>query len=56
MSSDFSDRLEFRDAFLQPNCEAQWCIFDPLLSIIYGQRFLADSHGQKQLGQASSLL
>jgi GH15 family glucan-1,4-alpha-glucosidase len=29
MSSDFSDRLEFRDAFLQPNCEAQWCIFDP---------------------------
>ncbi len=41
MSSDFSDRLDFRDAFLQPNCEAQWCIFDPLLSIIYGQRFLA---------------
>jgi hypothetical protein len=42
MSSDFSDRLDFRDAFLQPNCEAQWCIFDPLLSVIYGQRFLAD--------------
>jgi phosphorylase kinase alpha/beta subunit len=42
MSSDFSDRLDFRDAFLQPNDEAQWCIFDPLLSIIYGQRFLAD--------------
>lgn len=42
MSADSSDRLEFRDAFLQPNCEAQWCIFDPLLSIIYGERFLAD--------------
>jgi len=42
MSADFSDHLEFRDAHLQPNCEAQWCIFDPLLSIIYGQRFLAD--------------
>jgi Glycosyl hydrolases family 15 len=42
MSSDFSARLDFRDAHLQPNCEAQWCIFDPLLSIIYGQRFLAD--------------
>jgi len=42
MSSDFSDRLDFRDAHLQPDCEAQWCIFDPLLSIIYGQRFLAD--------------
>jgi len=42
MSSDFSDRLDFRDAHLQPGCEAQWCIFDPLLSVIYGQRFLAD--------------
>jgi phosphorylase kinase alpha/beta subunit len=42
MSADFSERLEFRDAHLQPECEAQWCIFDPLLSVIYGQRFLAD--------------
>jgi GH15 family glucan-1,4-alpha-glucosidase len=42
MSSDFSERLDYRDAFLQPNCEAQWCIFDPVLSVIYGQRFLAD--------------
>jgi len=42
MSTDFSERLDFRDAHLQPDCEAQWCIFDPVLSIIYGQRFLAD--------------
>jgi GH15 family glucan-1,4-alpha-glucosidase len=42
MSADFSERLDFRDAHLEPNCEAQWCIFDPLLSVIYGQRFLAD--------------
>lgn len=42
MSTNFSESLEFRDAHLQPNCEAQWCIFDPLLSIIYGRRFLAD--------------
>src|SRR5262249_19444975 len=42
MSADFSEDLTFRDAHLQPNCEAQWCLFDPLLSIIYGQRFLAD--------------
>lgn len=41
-SADFSGRLEYRDALLQPNCEAQWCIFDPVLSIIYGQRFLAN--------------
>ncbi len=42
MSSDFSDRLDFRDAHLQPDSEAQWCIFDPVLSVIYGQRFLKD--------------
>ncbi|MGB2636348.1 MAG: glycoside hydrolase family 15 protein [Candidatus Acidiferrum sp.] len=42
MSTDFSERLDFRDEHLQPNCEAQWCIFDPVLSIIYGQRFLAN--------------
>lgn len=42
MSSDFSGRVEYRDAFLQPGCEAQWCIFDPLLSIIYGERFLGN--------------
>jgi phosphorylase kinase alpha/beta subunit len=41
MTSDFSERLDYRDAHLQPDCEAQWCIFDPLLSVIYGQRFLA---------------
>jgi len=42
MSSDFSERGDFRDAFLQPGCEAQWCIFDPVLSIIYGERYQAD--------------
>jgi Glycosyl hydrolases family 15 len=51
MSSDFSDRLDFRDAFLQPNCEAQWCIFDPLLSIIYGQRFLTDATDKASLAR-----
>ncbi len=42
MSSDFSERMTYRDALLQPDCEAQWCIFDPQLSIIYGGRFLKD--------------
>lgn len=45
MSSDFSERMAYRDALLQPGCEAQWCIFDPQLSIIYGERFLADPAG-----------
>ncbi len=43
MSSDFSERMAYRDALLQPGCEAQWCIFDPQLSIIYGERFLEDA-------------
>ncbi len=42
MSSNFSERNDFRDTFLQPGCEAQWCIFDPVLSIIYGERYLAN--------------
>src|SRR5262249_48384026 len=39
-TAHFSNRLELRDAFLMPGCEAQWCLFDPLLSVIYGRRFL----------------
>ncbi len=39
-TSDFSDNQENRDKLLKPNQEAQWCIFDPVLSVIYGQRFL----------------
>ena len=46
MTSDFSERVDFRDAHLQPNCEAQWCLFDPQLSVIYGQRYLADRSDQ----------
>jgi GH15 family glucan-1,4-alpha-glucosidase len=35
----FVQRLAVRDEFLQPGCEAQWCLFDPLLSAIYGQEY-----------------
>ena len=49
MTTAFTDNLVFRDAHLQPDCEAQWCIFDPLLSIIYGQRFLADRSDRASL-------
>ena len=41
-SADFSLGLDFRDEFLRPGCEAQWCLFDPLLSVIYGRRYQAD--------------
>lgn len=39
-TSDFSEDQEKRDRLLKPNQEAQWCIFDPILSVIYGQQFL----------------
>lgn len=35
-TSDFSDRIGLRDEFLKPGSEAQWCLFDPLLSAFYG--------------------
>jgi len=37
---DFSDDQSSRDKLLKPGQEAQWCIFDSVLSVIYGQRFL----------------
>lgn len=39
-TKDFSDEIERRDALLRPGEEAQWCIFDPILSSIYGQRYI----------------
>jgi len=44
-SIDWSDRMEVRDEYLQPGCEAQWCLFDSLLSVIFG-RFYADRDQQ----------
>jgi GH15 family glucan-1,4-alpha-glucosidase len=35
---DFSDEMDRRDALLRPGEEAQWCIFDPILSALYGKR------------------
>jgi hypothetical protein len=49
MSADFCDRQDFRDAFLKPGCEAQWCIFDPVISIIYGQRYLKNPGDRESL-------
>lgn len=38
-SADFSDDLSGRDALLGDGEEAQWCIFDPVLSAAFGRRF-----------------
>ena len=38
-TADFSDNLADRDRLLKPGQEAQWCLFDPIVSIHYGLRF-----------------
>ncbi|MGB0037136.1 MAG: glycoside hydrolase family 15 protein [Candidatus Acidiferrales bacterium] len=45
-AADFSNSIEYRDALLHPGCEAQWSLFDPIISIIYGERY----HESKQIG------
>ena len=49
-SADFAQKLAVRDEFLQPGCEAQWCLFDPLLSVIYGQEY-ERTDGAEALGR-----
>ena len=44
-SADFSSRMDIRDEFLRPGCEAQWCIFDSLLSVIYSDCYFQNSAG-----------
>jgi phosphorylase kinase alpha/beta subunit len=48
LTKDFSDEMERRDALLRHGEEAQWCIFDPMLSALYGKRF-AVSGGKENL-------
>jgi len=36
---DVSDDMSARDRLLQPGGEAQWCLFDPIISIIHGLRY-----------------
>jgi hypothetical protein len=40
LTADVSERQEERDALARPGEEAQWCIFDPIVSVIAGRRFL----------------
>jgi len=52
-TADFSDNLADRDRLLEPGKEAQWCLFDPIVSIHYGLRYhrtgdAADRHKQVQ--------
>ena len=49
LTADFSDRIAERNKRLKPGYEAQWCIFDPVISIIHGQRFLSDPTKENEL-------
>lgn len=42
-SADFSEHQGDRDALLRTGEEAQWCLFDPILSTICGERWRATS-------------
>jgi Glucoamylase and related glycosyl hydrolases len=54
-SADFAQRLAVRDEFLQPGCEAQWCLFDPVLSVIYGQEYQLSGRAEALKGQLEHL-
>jgi Glycosyl hydrolases family 15 len=47
-TANISDDMTYRDSLIQEGQEAQWCIFDPIISIIFGQKFQAT-------GQATDL-
>lgn len=40
-TSNVSEDMSSRDALVGPGEEAQWCVFDPIISSIYGRRYLA---------------
>ncbi len=40
---DYSDNIAVRNKLLKPGQEAQWCIFDPIISIIYGLKYQKSS-------------
>lgn len=60
-TGDLSCGTALRDRFFIPGTEAQWCIFDPIVSVIYGNRYqrfgrIEDRHRQilhlnRSLGQ-----
>jgi len=37
---DFSQNVAMRDKLLTPGQEAQWCLFDPIMSAAYGRRYI----------------
>ncbi|WP_125061189.1 glycoside hydrolase family 15 protein [Aphanothece sacrum] len=38
-TADISDDMSYRNSLIQEGQEAQWCIFDPIISVIFGLKF-----------------
>ncbi len=43
-TADFSDNLAERDRLMEKGTEAQWCLFDPILSVIFARRSQTGHH------------
>jgi phosphorylase kinase alpha/beta subunit len=52
---DFSDDMAARDRMLKPGFEAQWCLFDPILSVVHGRRYQATRDSRQLLLQTHHL-
>lgn len=52
---DFSDNLADRDKLLEPALEAQWCLFDPIVSIHYGLRYQRTGESEDRRRQVHHL-
>jgi hypothetical protein len=50
ITADFSERMEERDKMHNIGEEAQWCIFDSIISVIYAERYMK-SRSQKDLNE-----
>jgi phosphorylase kinase alpha/beta subunit len=50
-TADFSGDLGARDRLLVPGTEAQWTIFDPVVSVIHGRRYLATRRAEDLAAQ-----
>jgi phosphorylase kinase alpha/beta subunit len=53
LTADVSERQEQRDALARPGEEAQWCIFDPIVSVIAGHRYMCVQPEPGRSGTAS---
>ncbi len=55
-TADFSDNLAERDRLMEKGTEAQWCIFDPILSVIFARRFAEHRRAEDRERQFEHLL